>query len=149
MDTPVIVANYSGQPRLGILFCVVELSIPIELIQWSVVQLMVQRETILMTPEQTMKLINLLGQKRKESGLSVNEVARRANVDPGTVWRIEQGMIATPRAESLMAIGGVLGILPADLFATVGWLTADELPTIGPYLRAKYGGSSILTGQSA
>jgi transcriptional regulator with XRE-family HTH domain len=89
--------------------------------------------------EQTMKLINLLGQKRKESGLSVNEVARRANVDPGTVWGIEQGMIVTPRAESLMAIGGVLGILPADLFATVGWLTADELPTIGPYLRAKYG----------
>ena len=91
-----------------------------------------------MTPEQTVQLIKLLASKRKESGLSVAEVGHRANVDGGTVWRIEQGMIPTPRAESLIAIGGVLGIPSADLFAIVGWLTADELPTMGPYLRTKY-----------
>jgi len=91
-----------------------------------------------MTPEQTARLIGQLRQKREKAGLSINEVARRAKVDPGTAWRIEQGMIPTPRAESLIAIGKVLDIPPADLFATVGWLTTDELPTIGPYLRAKY-----------
>jgi len=91
-----------------------------------------------MTPEQTVQLISLLSKKRSETGLSVNEVARRADVDPATVWRIEQGMIPTPKAESLLAIGRVLGIPSVDLFAIVGWIPSDELPTIGPYLHAKY-----------
>ena len=91
-----------------------------------------------MTPEQTVQLINSLAKKRAESDLSVNEVARRANVDVGTVWRIEQGKIASPKAESLQAIGKVLGIPAIDLFAVVGWIASDELPSIGPYLRAKY-----------
>jgi transcriptional regulator with XRE-family HTH domain len=117
---------------------VVELSICIELVQYPIVQLMVQGETILMTPEQTVQLINLLKQKRTELQLSVNEVARRADVDTGTVWRIEQGMIARPRAESLIAIGNVLSINAMDLFATVGWLSADDLPSLGTYLSAKF-----------
>ncbi|MAU84003.1 MAG: transcriptional regulator [Gordonia sp.] len=91
-----------------------------------------------MTPDQTVKLINLLTTKRTEQNLSVNEVARRAGVDTGTVWRIEQGMIAKPRVESLIAIAKVLGIKPMELFTTVGWLTADDLPDIGAYLHAKY-----------
>ncbi|ADU00396.1 predicted transcriptional regulator [Mycolicibacterium gilvum Spyr1] len=91
-----------------------------------------------MTPDQTVKLINLLKARRSELHLSVNEVARRADVDPGTAWRIEQGQIGKPRAESLIAIGSVLGISAMDLFATVGWLTADELPSLGAYLDAKY-----------
>ncbi|BBA88118.1 hypothetical protein YM3MPS_25390 [Mycobacterium pseudoshottsii] len=91
-----------------------------------------------MTPEQTVQLINLLKNKRKASGLSVAEVGSRAGVDGGTVWRIEQGMIPTPKAESLRAIGGVLGIPAIDLFTIVGWIAAGELPSIGPYLRARY-----------
>lgn len=91
-----------------------------------------------MTPEQTVKLINILKKKRNELQLSVNEVARRANVDVGTVWRIEQGKIAKPHAESLIAIGSVLGINAMELFTTVGWLTAGDLPSLGTYLHAKY-----------
>lgn len=91
-----------------------------------------------MTPDQTVKLINLLTAHRKEQNLSVNEVARRAGVDAGTVWRIEQGMIAKPRVESLIAIAKVLGIRPIELFTTVGWLTADDLPDLGAYLHTKY-----------
>ena len=91
-----------------------------------------------MTPEQTVQLISLLAKRREEADLSVNEVARRADVDPGTVWRIEQGMIPTPKAESLKAIGKVLGIRSIDLFAIVGWIPSGELPAFGPYLRAKY-----------
>lgn len=92
-----------------------------------------------MTPEQTVKLINILTKKRNELRMSVNEVARQANVDPGTVWRIEQGMIAKPRMESLVAIARVLDINTVDLFTAVGWLTADELPSLSTYLRAKSG----------
>ena len=91
-----------------------------------------------MTPQQTVQLINLLSKKRAEARLSINEVARRAGVDPGTVWRIEQGMIPTPKAESVKAIGKVLGIPAIDLFAVVGWIPSEELPSIGPYLNAKY-----------
>ena len=91
-----------------------------------------------MTPEQTKQLTRILKQRREEEGLSNNEVARRAGVDAGTVWRIEQGMIASPKAESLQAIGEVLGIPASDLFATVGWMPEGELPTIRPYLRSKY-----------
>ena len=83
-----------------------------------------------MTPEQTMQLMNWLANKRKESGFSVAEVGQRAGIDGGTVWRIEQGMIASPKAESLQAIGKVLGIPSTDLFAIVGWLPSGELPAI-------------------
>src|ERR1700739_1763744 len=110
MKRTIFVANYSGKPRLCIVSNVVELYPNIELIQQFVIQWEVVKETILMTPEQTVQLINLLAKKRAESDLSVNEVARRANVDVGTVWRIEQGKIPTPKAESLKAIGKVLGI---------------------------------------
>lgn len=91
-----------------------------------------------MTPEQTVKLIKLLKDKREKLRFSANEVARRADVDPGTVWRIEQGMIAKPRVESLIAIGRVLGIGPMELFTTVGWLTAGDLPDFGTYLSTKF-----------
>lgn len=91
-----------------------------------------------MTPEQTTQLVNLLKQRREHAGLSSAELARRARVDVGTVWRIEHGMIASPKAESLQAIGEVLGIPASDLFATVGWVPSNELPTIRPYLRSKY-----------
>ena len=90
-----------------------------------------------MTPEQTTQLMHLLTNKRKQSGLSVAEVAQQASIDRGMVWRFEQGMIATPKADSLKAIGDVLD--PAiDIFTIVGWISAGELPSFGPYLRAKY-----------
>ena len=93
-----------------------------------------------MTPEQTIKLITLLKDKRTALGLSVNELARRAEVDPVTAWRIEQGMVVKPRAESLIAIGKVLGINAIEMFTTVGWLTADDLPDLDTYLHAKFAG---------
>jgi transcriptional regulator with XRE-family HTH domain len=134
-----MIVHYSGKAVLGAIICVVELSLTIELIQQFGIQWEIEKEIILMTPEQTVQLINVLVRKREESGLSVNEVARRAEVDPGTVWRIEQGMIPTPKADSLKAIGNVLGIPSIDLFAIVGWIPSGELPSLNTYLRAKYG----------
>jgi transcriptional regulator with XRE-family HTH domain len=117
---------------------VVELSVYIEFLQYSIVKLMVQEEIIPMTPEQTVKLMSLLETSRNKLNLSVNEVARRAKVDPATAWRIEQGMIASPKADSLLAMGKVLGIPAMELFCTVGWLTAEDLPDVGTYLRTKF-----------
>jgi transcriptional regulator with XRE-family HTH domain len=138
MEATVLVDSYSAKPATGIIFGVVELSLFIELIQQFGIQWEIEKEIILMTPEQTVQLINVLTNKRTESNLSVNEVARRADVDPGTVWRIEQGMIPTPKAESLKAIGKVIGIPSIDLFTIVGWIPSGELPSLSTYLHAKY-----------
>lgn len=134
-----IIADYVDTLVFAWAVFVVKLSPIIELIQKIFVKWDIEKGTILMTPEQTVQLINVLKMKREKANLSANEVARRADVDPGTVWRIEQGMIPTPRAESLKAIGKVLGIPSIDLFTIVGWIEGDELPAIGTYLRAKYG----------
>ena len=115
-----------------------ELPIGIDFDQYLIVQLMVQRGAILMTPEQTVKLIKILTEKRAELRLSTNEVARRAHLDPVAVWRIEQGKVAKPRAESLIAIGRALDINPVELFTIVGWLTGDDMPSLGTYLSAKF-----------
>jgi transcriptional regulator with XRE-family HTH domain len=91
-----------------------------------------------MTPEEAQQLGVMLRTKRETSGLTAREMARRAGVDVGTVTRIEQGQILAPRPDNLTALGDVLSIPAADLFATANWLPKDELPTLTPYLRAKY-----------
>lgn len=88
-------------------------------------------------PEST-PLADLLRAARARSGLTAREVARRARVDVGTVTRIELGQIARPQPDSVTAIGAVLGVSAADLFAAADWLPREELPTLRPYLRAKY-----------
>ena len=92
-----------------------------------------------MTPEETDQLARLIRERREQIHLSASEVARRAGVTPGTVTRIELGQIASPRPENLTAIGTVLGIPAADLFALTDWLPKGQLPTLALYLRAKYG----------
>lgn len=91
-----------------------------------------------MTPDEARHLADLLRSHRLAQGLAAREVARRAGVDVGTVTRLEQGQILSPRAENLRAIGEVLHIPAADLFAVAAWLPKDELPSFRPYLRSKY-----------
>jgi transcriptional regulator with XRE-family HTH domain len=89
-------------------------------------------------PAEPFPLAALLQRARQRAGLTAREVARRAGVDVGTVTRIELGQIARPTPDSVTAIGAVLGVSAADLFAAADWLPREELPTLRPYLRAKY-----------
>src|SRR4051794_1686219 len=91
-----------------------------------------------MTPQEATQLADLLRRHRQRQHLTAREVARRAGVDVGTVTRLEQGLILSPRAENLRAIGEALHIPAADLFAAAAWLPEGELPTFRPYLRSKY-----------
>ncbi|PSR58684.1 MULTISPECIES: helix-turn-helix domain-containing protein [Nocardia] len=84
------------------------------------------------------RLGRLLQLRREALGLSVREAARRADVDKGTVSRIEQGQIPNPRPENIKAIANVLRVPVSDLFAVAGWMPKGELPTLRPYLRTKY-----------
>ncbi|MFN3006663.1 helix-turn-helix domain-containing protein [Mycolicibacterium wolinskyi] len=91
-----------------------------------------------MTPKQHTRLTDIVMRKRQALGLSVAELARRAGLDVATVWHIETGTTVSPKAETLQAIGDALGIPASDLFAAAGWVAAQELPTMRPYLRTKY-----------
>jgi cytochrome c553 len=51
---------------------------------------------------------------------------------------LERQKIAQPRIESVRAIAQVVGIPLADVYAMLHWLPAEELPTLRPYMRAKY-----------
>lgn len=91
-----------------------------------------------MNSDEAQRLADLLRNARQAAGLTARAVARLAGVDVGTVTRIELGQIASPRPDSLRAIGEVLGIPTADLFAATDWLPREELPSFRPYLRTKY-----------
>ena len=91
-----------------------------------------------MTPSQRDELAALLISRRQAQGLSARAVARAADVDVHTVISLEQGRIEQPKAATLRAIGQVLGIPAAELYAVVGWLPPTELPAFRPYLRSKY-----------
>jgi transcriptional regulator with XRE-family HTH domain len=51
---------------------------------------------------------------------------------------LEAGTNLSPRPDTLKAIARVLDLPISDVFVIVDWLPEDELPTIRPYLRAKY-----------
>lgn len=84
-------------------------------------------------------IAHILRRKRQALGLSATEVAHRASLDPGTVTRIELEQINEPTPASLKAIAGVLDIAVSDLFVVADWIPHEELPSLLPYLRAKYG----------
>lgn len=80
----------------------------------------------------------LIRERRLAAGLDAQDVARLAGVTTSTVTRIEKAEIARPSADTLRAIGGVLGIPSSDLFIAAEWIPKEELPTFAPYLRSKY-----------
>ena len=72
--------------------------------------------------------------QRHALGISRRELMRRSGV--ANLPRLELGMTTSPRTDSLQAIADVLGISLSELVAAG---RPEELPTLTPYLRAKYG----------
>jgi transcriptional regulator with XRE-family HTH domain len=91
-----------------------------------------------LTSEKLQELASLLLARRESLNLSAREVARRAGVDVGVVIRLERADNPRPRLENLKAIGEVLGIPAADLYAAADALPVGQLPSLRPYMRAKY-----------
>ena len=91
-----------------------------------------------MTEEDRNQLAELFRVARVRKKLSAREVARRAGVDNVTVHLLEKGKIRQPRVDTVRAIANVLSIPIADIYALIHWLPKDALPSLRPYMRAKY-----------
>jgi transcriptional regulator with XRE-family HTH domain len=91
-----------------------------------------------MTNAERQALADLLRNRRQELGLSSAELARRAGVDKGLLTLLDRKKIAQPRIDTIRALAGALEMPLADLYAATNWLPEDALPSLRPYMRAKY-----------
>ena len=82
----------------------------------------------------------MVREARERRGLSLAELGRRSGVDRAGIWRIEQGKLASrPSPETLSKLAAALDISPKNLYLAAGYAATTRLPTLRPYLRAKYG----------
>jgi len=91
-----------------------------------------------LTPEQAKKLADIFRTRRMQLGLSMRQVAAKTGFDIATVVNLEAATNLSPLPGTLRAIARVLDLSISDLFVIADWLPAGELPTLKPYLRAKY-----------
>ncbi|HEU5156155.1 MAG TPA: helix-turn-helix transcriptional regulator [Streptosporangiaceae bacterium] len=85
------------------------------------------------------QLGNYLKRLREERGLSIRGLARQAGIHDTGLVRIERGDIRTPRPEKLRRLAMALEVPLADLLAMAGYVVPYDLPSLTPYLRARYG----------
>lgn len=91
-----------------------------------------------MTEEERQALADLLRTRRTELGLSSSELARRAGVDKGLLTLLDQRKIAQPKVDTIRGLAAALDLPLADLYAATNWLPEGSLPSLRPYMRAKY-----------
>lgn len=91
-----------------------------------------------MTEKERRALADILRNRRLELQLSARELARRVGIDNATVVLLEQGKIAQPRVETIRALARGLELPLADIYAAANWLPEGALPSLRPYMRAKY-----------
>ena len=80
------------------------------------------------------KIGAFITERREALGISQRELIRRSGVI--NLNRLELGTTASPRTDTLQAVADALGISLSELVAAG---RPEELPTLTPYLRAKYG----------
>ena len=91
-----------------------------------------------MKPAESQQLGQVLKAGREAHGLSTHRLADAAEMDQATIVRLEAGSIVAPRPDKLSRIARVLGISGADVFAFAEYTVPGDLPTLRPYLQAKY-----------
>lgn len=93
-----------------------------------------------MKPDQIQQLGQVLKARREACGLSTHRLAEAAQVDQATISRLEAGSITAPRPDKLSRVAQALGISGADIFALADYTVPTDLPSLRPYLHAKYHG---------
>jgi transcriptional regulator with XRE-family HTH domain len=87
---------------------------------------------------QARQLGQVIRQHREARGLGVRGLEAASGVNVSSIVSLERGDILTPQPDTLKALAAALDVAVSDLFTVAGWLPAGELPTLKPYLRAKY-----------
>lgn len=91
-----------------------------------------------LTPVQARQLGQLIRRCREQRGLGIRGLEAASGVNVSSIVSLERGDILTPQPDTLKALAAALDVPVSDLFTVAGWLPAGELPTLKPYLRAKY-----------
>jgi transcriptional regulator with XRE-family HTH domain len=81
---------------------------------------------------------NLLRTKREAAGLTLTQLASELDVSRPYLSRLERGEYAHPSSRVLNQLIKRLGITVEDAYAVTGYLLPDDLPSFGPYVRAKH-----------
>ncbi|MDP2930729.1 MAG: helix-turn-helix transcriptional regulator [bacterium] len=92
-------------------------------------------------PYEMKKLGTYLKELRKETGLSIREVARKSDMAPSYLFKIEKGdTFSTLNIYTFLKLSKFYKIPIGAILKEVGLLDSDEydLPDFPQYLRAKY-----------
>jgi transcriptional regulator with XRE-family HTH domain len=77
-------------------------------------------------------------QAREAAGLTLRQLAEVVGTSHSNLVKIENGQRENPPAELLQSIADALEIGATDLLGFVGVTRPKGLPSVAPYLRAKY-----------
>lgn len=85
------------------------------------------------------KLAKYIYEKRLESGLTRNALAKKTGISHTEIKRIEEGHRKAPSCSHLKLIADVLGVSIYEMLETAGILTKNESPAkeAFPYLKTK------------
>ncbi|MGZ6609005.1 MAG: helix-turn-helix domain-containing protein [Solirubrobacteraceae bacterium] len=76
--------------------------------------------------------------RRTAKGFSLAQAERRSGVDL-TYWsKLELGDVRAPNPRYLAAIANTLEVPVQELYGLAGYYLPEQLPSFGPYLRARY-----------
>lgn len=65
---------------------------------------------------------------REELGLSTQELAKRAKISPGYLFKLESGAVGTPSPRVLHRLAGVTGVPYATLMQLAGYVMPEGAP---------------------
>lgn len=88
--------------------------------------------------EHDTQLGNRIRERRREIGLSLNDLAAETGLHKSYLSRLESGAVRQPATDSLERIARALQLPQTELFGLLDERARDLLPPLQPYLRAKY-----------
>jgi transcriptional regulator with XRE-family HTH domain len=84
------------------------------------------------------RLGTLLRQRREGRGWSIRQLEERSGVDDSSIVRLENGRQSRPSVEKLNRLADALQLPVEDLLIAARLTQPGGLPSLRPYLRAKY-----------
>lgn len=89
-------------------------------------------------PEPAPTVGETLKQARERLGLSLRNLEAITGISRPTLNRLELDQVESPNPAHLQTLADALELNSSDLFALVGYRPDTTLPSLTPYLRAKY-----------